>query len=309
MNFLQIVNRVRQNVGVSGADLTTVTGLTGESARIANWVNESWLDMQAMRQDWQWLRNAIAFPTVAGQAAYTPAQIGASDFGLWARDSFRNYANPLASLTVASPSVVNLAAHRLVAGDTVTLATTGTLPIGLTAGTAYYVVSPVVDSFQLALTAGGVAINTSGTQTGTHTLTSSNTTAFVGLNSEIFMDYIEYDTWRNNYQYGALRSVATRPISLTIAPSKALELGPIADAGYTIVGDYYKAPTEMEIATDIPALPVKFHLALVYAAMVRYGMFEAATEVVQQGQSEFSKWKARILADQLPEVTTGGSLS
>ena len=305
MNFLQIVNRVRQNVGLSGADLTTVTGLTGESARLANWVNESWLDMQAMRRDWQWLRNSIAFPTVAGQAAYTPAQIGILDFGMWARDSFRNYANPLATLTIAAPCVVTLTAHRLVAGDTVTLATTGTLPTGLTAGAAYYVVSPTTDSFQFSLTAGGAAITTTGTQTGVLSLSSSNTTAFIGLNSEIFMDYIEYDTWRNNYQYGALRQVETRPISLTISPSKALELGPIADAGYTIVGDYYTAPTELLLSTDVPALPVKFHLALVYATMVRYGMFEAASEVVQQGQSEFTKWKARILADQLPEVTTG----
>lgn len=58
-------------------------------------------------------------------------------------------------------------------GDQVILSTTGSLPTGLTAGTAYYVVNRTDTTFSLATTAGGSAINTSGySQTGTHTETS-----------------------------------------------------------------------------------------------------------------------------------------
>jgi len=58
-------------------------------------------------------------------------------------------------------------------GDQVVLSTTGSLPTGLTAGTAYYVVNRTSTTFSLATTAGGTAINTSGySQTGTHTETS-----------------------------------------------------------------------------------------------------------------------------------------
>ena len=51
------------------------------------------------------------------------------------------------------------------------LSTTGSLPTGLTAGVTYYVVNSSGLTFQLALTAGGSPITTSGTQSGTHTVT------------------------------------------------------------------------------------------------------------------------------------------
>ena len=58
-------------------------------------------------------------------------------------------------------------------GDQVVFSTTGSLPTGLTAGTAYYVVNRTSTTFQVALTPGGVGINTSGvSQSGTHTATS-----------------------------------------------------------------------------------------------------------------------------------------
>lgn len=309
MNFLQIVNRMRQDSGITGADLASVTGQSGESQRVINWCNEAWLDLQAMRQDWLWLRKPLAFPTIAGQSTYSPTQLSLSDFGMWDIDSFRNYANPTATLSIGAPCVVFLQDHRLAANDTVIWATTGALPTGLAAGTTYYVISVDADHFQLAATVNGSAITTSGTQSGVHTLTSSNTTTFSGLKSEIFMGYSAYDDWRNTYQYGAVRSVKTRPNDITTTPALALALGPVPDAGYTIVGDYYSAPSELVANTDTPALPAKFHLAIVYKAMISYGMYEAATEVVQRGQMETDKWMRRIHVDQMPDITTGGSLA
>jgi len=73
------------------------------------------------------------------------------------------------TLTIASPGVVTWNSHGLANGDRVVLTTTGALPTGLTAGTAYYVVSSTTNTFQLAATANGSAINTSGGQSGTHT--------------------------------------------------------------------------------------------------------------------------------------------
>lgn len=75
------------------------------------------------------------------------------------------------TVTLASPGVFTLTAHGLVIGDQVYLTTTGALPTGLAANTIYYVVStPTADTFTLSATLGGSAINTSGSQSGTHTL-------------------------------------------------------------------------------------------------------------------------------------------
>ena len=73
------------------------------------------------------------------------------------------------TITIANPGVVTATAHGLVANDTVMLETDGALPTGLSADTVYYLVATVAtDTFSLALTKGGTAITTSGSQSGIH---------------------------------------------------------------------------------------------------------------------------------------------
>lgn len=79
--------------------------------------------------------------------------------------------NATVTITIASPGVVTWTGHNFLAGSPIVLTTSGALPTGLTAGTTYYVVSPAANTFQLASTPGGSAINTTGSQSGTHTAT------------------------------------------------------------------------------------------------------------------------------------------
>jgi hypothetical protein len=74
------------------------------------------------------------------------------------------------TVTIASPAVVT-STISLLENTPVILTNTGypsALPTGLTVGTTYYVKGTGGTTFNLALTAGGSAINTSGTQSGTH---------------------------------------------------------------------------------------------------------------------------------------------
>lgn len=81
-----------------------------------------------------------------------------------------NLGNP--TISIASPAVITLTSHGLIAGDSIQLTTTGTLPTGLLPSTTYYVIAAglTANAFQVAATVGGAAINTSGSQSGTHTL-------------------------------------------------------------------------------------------------------------------------------------------
>ena len=76
-----------------------------------------------------------------------------------------------ATMTIASPAVVTKTAHNLENGMAVVFSTTGALPTGVTAGTVYYVINKATDTLQISASSGGAAINTSGTQSGTHALT------------------------------------------------------------------------------------------------------------------------------------------
>lgn len=69
------------------------------------------------------------------------------------------------TVTIASPGVVTAALRD---GTAVMLNTTGALPTGLSVGVVYYVVGSTGTTCNLALTYGGTAIITTGSQSGTH---------------------------------------------------------------------------------------------------------------------------------------------
>jgi len=74
------------------------------------------------------------------------------------------------TVTIATPAVVT-ATVTLANGSPVILANSGypaALPTGLTPGTTYYVINASGSTFNLSATVGGAAINTSGSQSGTH---------------------------------------------------------------------------------------------------------------------------------------------
>ncbi|MBV8666740.1 MAG: hypothetical protein JO269_09670 [Burkholderiaceae bacterium] len=92
--FLQLVNQLRQEAGVSGSDLTTTVGVTGEQLRLVNWINAAWMDVQQIHTDWNWLRFPFSFQTntVTNQQSYNPiTDVGLTLFGDWKKDSLRIY--------------------------------------------------------------------------------------------------------------------------------------------------------------------------------------------------------------------------
>jgi hypothetical protein len=83
--------------------------------------------------------------------------------------TFSNASSSTVTISNASPGVITWNAHGLSNGTGVYLTTTGTLPTGLSPSTVYYVVGATTNTFTLAATVGGTAINTSSAGSGTHT--------------------------------------------------------------------------------------------------------------------------------------------
>lgn len=82
-----------------------------------------------------------------------------------------NLGNP--SISIGTPGIVTLAGHGLVAGDTVQFTTTGALPGGIAPLTLYFVIPIDANTFEIS-TDGTTPINTSGPQSGVHTLLKTN---------------------------------------------------------------------------------------------------------------------------------------
>lgn len=225
MTLLELVNRARHECGVSGPDLSTVQNLTGEAARMRDWVKTAWIDLQASKEDWNFMRNAVNFTLSADQQFYTPTEAGLSDFGNWKRDSFR-----------CSTNDANYADEQL-------------------------------------------------------------------------LNYMEYTTFRNLYMYANMRNTKNRPVVITVDPHKRLGFGAIPNNAWKINGEYYRCPTELVQDADSPDIPDRFHLILVYRAMMYYGGYEAAGEVYQRGSSEYKRNMNWLEIDQLPTITFGPPLA
>jgi hypothetical protein len=73
------------------------------------------------------------------------------------------------TLTIATPCVITLS-NILAEGTAIKLATTGALPTGLTAGTTYYLRNVDGATANLSATVAGALINTSGSQSGTQSI-------------------------------------------------------------------------------------------------------------------------------------------
>lgn len=112
------------------------------------------------------------------------------------------------TLTIATPCVVTWSSSPVQNGNPIRL-TGGTFPTGITANKVVYAKNVSGDTFEISATPGGASINTTGSQSGTHTGTlslrdfgaytvanpGSNTLEFAGLDSTNFATYGGSGLW------------------------------------------------------------------------------------------------------------------
>lgn len=98
MNFLQLAQRLRQEVSGSGTGPSSVVGQTGELKRIVDWIATADEDIQRKHNEWRFMRSGFTVNTVANTAGYafgactdTTSSLAIAAFRAWARDSFKIY--------------------------------------------------------------------------------------------------------------------------------------------------------------------------------------------------------------------------
>jgi hypothetical protein len=160
------VNAISGPIAVSAGQY--VETLSGGNTAAADEYN--WMAVEVLPSS---LKYALAYNSVDQPIAANTTTTLDLNSEVQDTDGFHTPATATVTITIASPGVVSWTAHGLIAGDPVVFTTTGALPTGLTAGTIYYVIATGItaNSFRVATTPGGSAINTSGSQSGTHTAT------------------------------------------------------------------------------------------------------------------------------------------
>jgi hypothetical protein len=130
------------------------------------------------------------------------------------------------TITNANPTVITCNGHGYRAGDVVAFSTTGALPTGLTAGTAfYYVIATDLteNTFKISATQGGAAAATSTAGSGTHTLHSSTMAQTTGLASDEMVSVTEHAVYQINLDAATFVSLNKLNIraALTVAAGEA----------------------------------------------------------------------------------------
>ena len=139
--------------------------------------------------------------------------------------------------------------------------------------------------------------------------TARNYVTASGQSTEIFMNFVEWDYYRNSYLYGALRYAQSRPLVFSIAPDNTLSFGPVPNGDHTVTIDYYRKPSEL--ASDIaePGWPAAYHIAAVWRALMFYGGYEAAGEAYNRGMNEYGIQLDKMEVNQLPMIQMSGPLA
>lgn len=113
---------------------------------------------------------------------------------------------------------------------------------------------------------------------------------------------VHVQAFRDLYQFGTMSTTQQRPITFAIDPRKRLLLGPTPDAVYTIRGQYYKAPQVLSADADVPELDSYYHDLIVFTAMEKYALYQAAPEVLARSQVEGGRLMRELETEYLPKI-------
>ena len=94
-----------------------------------------------------------------------------------------------------------------------------------------------------------------------------------------------------------------------IAPDGVLHLNAPPDNEGGLTFEYWRTPQALTGNTDTPRMPERFHMAIVYRAMLQYALYENAQEVAQQAGRNMVKIETQMVESQLPRINLPPSLA
>ena len=136
----------------------------------------------------------------------------------------------------------------------------------------------------------------------THYLTAT------GVSDEQRLWFVPYEDWQQSWLEIGSRPQA-RPFNFTIEPDGQMALDPTPDAVYTVVFDYrrtlHELTTDSDATTGTPIIPARFHMAIVWKAVIYYCITRGDTGALrQQADLELRRVMTDLRFDQLPTMLT-----
>ena len=125
---------------------------------------------------------------------------------------------------------------------------------------------------------------------------------------ESFVFNLRWPDFRDYWRFST-RSITTgRPLNCSVDQDTNLQVGPLPEVAYWLNFQYLEVPPDMLDDGDVPVIPERWQMAIVWRALRHYGMFEAAPEVVMRADAAYNEIMLRMTLDQTPEIVVGAPL-
>ena len=122
-----------------------------------------------------------------------------------------------------------------------------------------------------------------------------------GVATQRVLYFLGYDTFRYLYMKGT--ELSGSPAYFTIRPhDSAILLGQKPNDVYVVTGEFWVGASRMSADADVPAMPARFHMAIVHRALMYYASFEEAMGKYVAHKLEFDKINGTLEIDQLPAI-------
>lgn len=130
-----------------------------------------------------------------------------------------------------------------------------------------------------------------------------------GISGEQHLTPVSWDEFRDMYLFGTTRTQVGMPYYVAQKPDSSLMFFPTPNDIYTINGEYFRKPHELVLDVDEPLFPDKFHMAIVYRALMMFAVDANAQELFVVGDRESRKLIAKMEQVLLPSIIFGGALA
>ena len=125
---------------------------------------------------------------------------------------------------------------------------------------------------------------------------------------ETFIIGQRWPAFRDYWRFSTRSYTTSRPLNCAVNQDTNLEIGPVPDSAYWLTFQYIDVPADLLSDTDVPVVPDRWQMAIVWRALRHYGMFESAPEVVMRADAAYNEIMLRMTLDQSPQIVVGPPL-
>lgn len=90
----------------------------------------------------------------------------------------------------------------------------------------------------------------------------------------------------------------TQPISWSVDEQQRFLVGPAPAAAYKLRAEFWLSPTELTADADEPDMPERFHMVLVWRALIDMAKADAKPEILAMAEDNYAKAHAQLRRDQ-----------